>query len=89
MEDADESVGELTQGGVMTGAAGTVAVVVGAGAGRGLQCGEGLQAERVDEPVVVDVAGGDDLLLAGLAGDGAGAGVVAAGLPAVGAACNW
>jgi hypothetical protein len=33
--------------------------------------------EGVDKPVVVDVAGEHDLLLAGLAGDGAGAGAVA------------
>src|SRR6266404_5083454 len=65
--------------------AGAVGVVEGAGAGRGVQGREGLRVERVDEPVVVDEPGGDDLLLPGRAGDRAGGGVVPAGL-AVGVA---
>src|ERR1035441_3529390 len=77
--DADEPVGELAQGGVVLGAAGALVVVVGAGTRGAGEGGEGLGHEGVDEPVVVDVAGHDGLLLAGGAGDGAGAGVVVAG----------
>jgi hypothetical protein len=54
------------------GASGALGVVAGAGAGRGAQGGEGLGHEGVDEPVVVDVPGRDDLLLARRAGDRAG-----------------
>src|SRR5260370_33933716 len=60
--------------------AGAELIVEGAGAGRGVQRGEGLGVERVDEPVVVDEPGGDDLLLPRGAGDRAGRGVVPAGL---------
>ena len=43
VQDADEPVGELAQGGVVAGAPAARRVVVGAGAGRGAQRGEGLQ----------------------------------------------
>src|ERR1022692_4262362 len=76
VQDAGEPAGELAQGGVVPGAAGALAVVVGACSGGGVQGGEGLAYQGVDEPVVVYVPGEDDLLLAGRAGDGAGAGVV-------------
>src|SRR5215472_6011412 len=59
---------------------GALLVVEGAGAGRGVQGGEGLRPQRVVEPVVVDQPGRDDLLLAPGTGDGAGGGVVPAGL---------
>src|SRR6266702_6831410 len=80
MLDADEAVGELAQGGVVLGAAGALVVVVGACSGGGLEGGEGLAHESAGEPVVVHVPGQHGFLLAGLAGDGAGAGVVLAGL---------
>jgi hypothetical protein len=79
VQDADQAVAELAQGGAVADAAARELVVVAAGAGRATQRGEGLQAEGVDEPIVVHVAGHDDLLLARLTGDGAGAGVVLAG----------
>src|SRR6266516_1801862 len=73
VQDADEPVGELAQGGVVPGAAGALLVVVGAGAGRGVERGECLGHEGVDEPVVVDVPGQGGFLLAGGAGDRAAA----------------
>src|ERR1035438_6061304 len=76
VQDADEAVRELAEGGVVVGTAGSLLVVVGAGAGRGLERSEGLGHESVDEPVVVDVPGEGDLPLAGGAGDRAGRGVV-------------
>src|ERR1039457_185200 len=76
---ADEAVGELAQGGVVPGAAAPLVVVVGAGSGGGVEGSEGLAHEGVDEPVVVHVPGQHGLLLAGGAGDGAGAGIVLAG----------
>src|SRR5271169_5642356 len=82
VEDADEPVGDLAQGSVVLGAAGALGVVEGAGAGRAAQRGQGLGHERVGEPVVADEPGGDDLPLSGGTGDGAGAGVVLAGLAA-------
>src|SRR6266540_5086815 len=82
VEDSDEPVGELAQGRVVVSAAGALGVVEGAGAGRGVHGGEGLGHERVDEPVVVDEPGGDDLLLPRGAGDRGGGGVVLAGLAA-------
>lgn len=45
----------------------------------GAQRGEGLKTEGVDESIIVDVAGQHELAFAGLAGDGAGPGVVLAG----------
>src|ERR1035438_2435008 len=80
VQDADEAVGELAQGWVVRGAAGALAVVVGACPGGGVQGGECLGPEGVDEPVVVHVPGDDGFLLAGGPGDGAGGGVVLAGL---------
>src|SRR5260370_33236083 len=80
VQDADESVGQPTACVVVFDSAGAEVVVKGAGAGRGVQGGEGLGHERVDEPVVVDEPGGDDLLLPRGAGDRAGGGVVPAGL---------
>jgi hypothetical protein len=49
VQDADEAVGEPSQGVVVLDAAGAEAVVEGAGAGRGVQGREGLGVERVDE----------------------------------------
>src|SRR6185437_4640436 len=80
VEDADEPVGQPSECVVVLDSAGAELVVEGAGAGRGVQGGEGLGVERVDEPVVVDEPGGDDLLLPGGSGDGAGPGVVPPGL---------
>src|SRR5215831_4231204 len=82
VQDADEPVGELAQGGWVAGPAGAELVIVGAGARRGGQGGEGLAVEGVAEPVVVHVPGRDGSLLARLAGDRAGGGVVLAGLGA-------
>src|SRR6266700_3970035 len=85
VQDADEPVGHAAERVVMFDSAGAEAVVEGAGARRGVQGREGLGVERVNQPVVVDEPGGDDLLLPGRAGDGTGGGVVPAGL-AVGVA---
>src|SRR5664279_2077437 len=72
VEDAGEPVGELAESGVVAGSAGALVVVTGACSGGGVQGGEGLGHERVDEPVIAYVLGGDGFLLAGGAGDGAG-----------------
>src|SRR4030081_3562316 len=80
VQDADEPVGQASECVVVFDTAGAEVVVEGAGAGRGVQGGEGLGHERVDEPVVVDEPGGDDLLLPRRAGDRGGGGVVLAGL---------
>jgi hypothetical protein len=45
VQDADELVGELAQRGPVTGPAGPQLVVVGTGAGRGIEGGEGLAVE--------------------------------------------
>src|SRR5882672_7642427 len=58
---------------------GALLVVERTGAGRGVQRGEGPGHQGVDEPVVVDEPGGDYLLLARRAGDGAGSAVVLPG----------
>jgi hypothetical protein len=71
VQDADEPVRQPAQSVVVVDAAGTELVVEGAGAWGGFQGREGLGVQRVDEPVVVDEPGGDDLLLPGRAGDGA------------------
>ena len=83
VQDADEPVGELAQRGVVLGAAGALGVVLGRGRRARRQGGEGLGHQRVGEPVVADVPGGDDLLLPRRAGDRGRGGVVLAG-PAAG-----
>src|ERR1019366_403088 len=80
VQDADEAVAELAQGGVVAEAAGALPVVVGTGSGGCGQRGAGLGVQGVGEPVVADEPGQDDFAAAGRAGDGAGAGVVLAGL---------
>jgi hypothetical protein len=60
---ADEPVGQPPERVVVFESPGFAGVVEGAGAGRGVEGGEGLHPQRVDEPVVVDQPGGDDLLL--------------------------
>src|SRR5260370_1466775 len=82
VEDADEAVGELAEGGVVLGAAVAFGVVEGAGAGRGGQGAQGLGHQRVGEPLVAGEPGGADLLLAPTAGGGAGGGVGLSGLGA-------
>jgi hypothetical protein len=78
VQDADEPVRQSPQGVVVLDSAGAEVVVEGAGAGRGVQGGEGLGHQRVDKPGVADEPGGDDLLLPRRAGDRAGPGVVPA-----------
>src|ERR1041384_3960408 len=68
VQDADQAIAELAQGRAVADPASAELVVVAAGAGRAAQRGEGLQAEGVDEPGVVHIAGHDEGLLAGLAG---------------------
>jgi hypothetical protein len=85
VQDADEPVRQSAERVVVLDPPGAELVVEGTGAGRGVQGREGLGVERVDEPVVAGEPGGDDLLLPGRAGEGAGGGVVPAGL-AVGVA---
>ena len=80
VQDAGEPVGQPPECVVVFESLGSLLVVEGAGAGRGVQGGEGLGHERADQPVVVDEPGRDDLFLARGAGDGAGGGVVLAGL---------
>ena len=63
VQDAGQAVGELAQGGVVFGAAGSLLAVVGAGAGRAFEGREGLGHEGVDEPVIVHEPGQGDLLL--------------------------
>jgi hypothetical protein len=70
VEDADEPVGEASQGVVMAVALGALLVVEGAGAGRGRSGRRRPGVERVDEPVVVHEPGRDDFPLPGPAGDG-------------------
>lgn len=82
MEDADETVGELAQGCLVTDLSGAALVVIAAGSGRGREDSEGSAAERFDEWVVVDLASQHRLLLTRATGDRAGAGVVLAGLRA-------
>src|SRR2546427_7232470 len=79
VQDADQSVGQPPECVAVLKSSGALLVVVGAGAGGCVQRGEGPGHEGVDEPVVVDEPGSDDLLLARGAGDGAGAAVVLAG----------
>ncbi len=74
MEDADEPVGDLAEGGVVAQAAAAELVVVGVDVGVVHGGGEGLLVEGVDEAVVVDEPGVHGPQFAGLAGDGCGAG---------------
>src|SRR3982750_2550400 len=79
VEDADEAVAELAEGGLVADAAGAQGVVVGAGAGGALQRAEGPLVYGVAEATVAGVAGQHDLAGAGGAGDRGCAGVVLAG----------
>jgi hypothetical protein len=56
VQDADESVRQPSEYVVVFDPFGALLVVEGAGAGRGIQGGEGLGVEGVDEPVVVHEA---------------------------------
>src|SRR5215469_14614880 len=76
VQDADEPVRQPSQGVVMLYSAGAELVVEGAGTRGRVQRGERLAVQRVDQAVVVDEPGGDDLLLARCPGDRAGGGVV-------------
>ena len=69
MEDSDEPVGYLAEGGVVLGAAGAELVVVGADFGIVQNRAGCLSLEGVDEPIVVNVAGRNDSHLPGLPGD--------------------
>src|SRR6266702_4704135 len=79
VQDAGQPVSQPPQCVVVLDSTGTQVVVESAGAGRGLEGGEGPGHERADKPVVVDEPGKHDLLLARFAGDRAGGGVVLAG----------
>src|SRR5512146_676803 len=68
VQDADEAVREPPQGVVVLDFAGAELVVESPGARGCVQRGERLGVERVDEAVVVDEPGRDDLLLARRAG---------------------
>ncbi len=74
VQDADESVRQPPECVVVFDSAGAEVVVEGAGAGRGVQRGEGLGIQRGDEPVVVHEPGRDDLLRPGRACNRAGRG---------------
>ena len=63
VQDSDEPVDQPPEGVVVFDPAGAEVVVKGAGAGGCVQRGERLGVEGVDEPVVVDEAGGDELFL--------------------------
>jgi hypothetical protein len=78
VEDTDEAVAELTEGGVVADLSSSHGVVVGAGAGRAAEGSEGPLVHGVAESVVVNVAGQYGLLGAGGAGDRRGSGVVLA-----------
>src|SRR3954471_20084345 len=80
VQDAHESVGELPQSSIVTGAAGSVPVVVSACAGRATERAERLGQQRVDEPIVVHEPGQRDLLPARGPGDRGGPGVILASL---------
>ncbi len=70
MPDADEPVGELAERGLVAGAAAVQLLVVGAGAGWAARGAERPLLQRVGEPPVAGVAGQDDFLALGGAGDG-------------------
>src|SRR5580704_13234691 len=82
VQDADEAVREPAERVAVVVSFGALLVVEGACSGGCLQRREGPGHQGVDEPVVVDEPGGDNLLLAGGAGDRAGAAVILAGLRA-------
>jgi hypothetical protein len=78
VEDADEPVGELAQGGVVADVPAAQRVVIGAGARGGAERGEGLQVQRGTKAAVGGPAGQDHGFLAGRPGDRALPGVVLA-----------
>src|SRR6185312_13215657 len=80
VQDAYQTVGQPPERVVVLESFGALLVVERAGPGRGKHRRERPGHERVDEPVVADEPGSDDLLLARGAGDGAGTRVVLAGL---------
>src|SRR5260370_27077117 len=82
VEDADEAVGDLAEGGIVLDLGGALLVVKGTGAGRGGQGSEGLGHESVGETVIADEAGDDDFLLSGRASERGRSGVVLASLAA-------
>jgi hypothetical protein len=57
VEDADEPVRDGSEGLVVGGSAGALSVIEGAGAGEIVECGEGLQEQRIAEAAVAGVAG--------------------------------
>jgi hypothetical protein len=89
VKDADEAVGEAAEGVVVLVSAGALLVVEGACAEGDAQGGEGLGVEGVDEAGVVDEPGGDEPAFPGGAGDGAGGGVVLAGLAVARGSPGW
>src|SRR5579875_1443419 len=80
VQDADEAVAELAEGGIVAQATRALPVIAGAGAGGGGQRGEGLGLQGVSEPVVADEPGQDGLTPARCTGDRAGPSVVFPGL---------
>jgi hypothetical protein len=69
VEDADQAVADLAQGGVVADVAGFELVVVGADLGVVQQRAGRLKVEGVDEPVVVNEPGVNGPCLAGLPGN--------------------
>src|SRR5262249_10094329 len=69
VQDADQAAGQFPQGLVVLAPPGALGVVEGTSTGRDPERAEGLEHQRVDEPVVAYEPGLDDLLLAGGAGD--------------------
>ena len=82
VQDADEAVSQSPECVVVVESFGALLVIEGARSGGCVQRREGPGHQGVDEPVVVDEPGGDNLFLARRAGDRAGAAVVLAGLRA-------
>src|ERR1700722_12708461 len=80
VQDADAPVGEPAECVTVFESFGALLVVERAGAGGCVERCEGPGHEGVDEPVVADEPGDDDLLLAGGAGDRSVAAVFLAGL---------
>src|SRR5665811_856790 len=79
VQDADQTVAELAQGGVVADVAVPQRVVVGAGSRRSAQGAERLLVQGIGQALVAHISGQDDFLLARGSGDGAGAGVVLTG----------